>query len=100
ILLGIHPGFGGTVRSIKLVGPLAAMKLMLTGRTLGASQARKISLVDYTVPERHLDNALQILLTAPPAPRSLPLPERLAGLPLARSVVAHFLRRSVMHKAD
>src|SRR6185369_5105814 len=59
ILLGIHPGFGGTFRSIRLVGPLAALEMMLTGRTLAARQAKKIGLVDYVVPERHLDNALQ-----------------------------------------
>src|SRR6185369_5631626 len=70
ILLGIHPGFGGTFRSIRLVGPLAALEMMLTGRTLAARQAKKIGLVDYVVPERHLDNALQGLLAAPPHPGS------------------------------
>jgi 3-hydroxyacyl-CoA dehydrogenase/enoyl-CoA hydratase/3-hydroxybutyryl-CoA epimerase len=100
ILLGIHPGFGGTLRSIRLVGPLAALEMMLTGRTLAARQAKKIGLVDYVVPERHLDNALQGLLAAPPAPRQLPLRERLAGLPLVRGLVAHFLRRKVARKAD
>ncbi|HEX7553076.1 MAG TPA: enoyl-CoA hydratase-related protein, partial [Geothrix sp.] len=99
ILLGIHPGFGGTVRSIRLVGPLAALQMMLTGHTLAARQALRIGLVDYAVPERHLDNALQALLAAPPAPRALPLRERLAGLPLARDVAAYFLRRSVAGKA-
>lgn len=100
ILLGIHPGFGGTLRSIRLVGPLSALEMMLTGRTLAARQALKIGLVDYVVPERHLDNALQAVLAAPPAPRPLPLRERLAGLPPVRPIVAHFLRRSVARKAD
>ena len=100
ILLGIHPGFGGTLRSIRLVGPLSALGMMLTGRTLAARQAQKIGLVDYAVPERHLDNALQALLAAPPAPRQPPLRERLAALPLARNMVVHFLRRSVAKKAD
>ena len=100
ILLGIHPGFGGTLRSIRLVGSLSALEMMLTGRTLAARQALKIGLVEYVVPERHLDHALQALLTAPPAPRRLTLRERLAGLPLARPIVAHFLRRSVARKAD
>jgi len=100
ILLGIHPGFGGTLRSIRLTGPLSALEMMLTGRTLAARQARKIGLVDYVVPERHLDNALQGLLAAPPAPRQLPLRELLAGLPLFRSLVAQFLRRKVARKAD
>ena len=100
ILLGIHPGFGGTVRSIRLIGPLAALEMMLTGRTLAARQARKIGLVDYVVPERHLDNALLGLLAAPPAPRQLPLRERLAGLPFFRRLVVKFLRRKVTKKAD
>jgi 3-hydroxyacyl-CoA dehydrogenase / enoyl-CoA hydratase / 3-hydroxybutyryl-CoA epimerase len=100
VLLGIHPGFGGTLRSSRLVGPLSALELMLSGRTLGASQARKIGLVNYAVPERQLENALQALLAAPPTPRRLPLRERLAALPMARAVVAHLLRRSVAKKAD
>jgi len=100
VLLGIHPGFGGTLRSIRLVGPLAALEMMLTGRTLAARQCKKIGLVDYVVPERQLDNALEGLLAAPPAPRQLSLRERLAGLPLLRPVVAQFLRRSVATKAD
>lgn len=100
ILLGIHPGFGGTLRSIRLVGPLTALGMMLTGRTLAARQAQKIGLVDYAVPERHLDNALQTLLAAPPVPRQLPLRERLAALPLARNLVVYFLRRGVAKKAD
>jgi len=100
VLLGIHPGFGGTLRSIRLVGPLAALELMLTGRTLGARQAQKIGLVDYAVPERQLENALPALLAAPPALRPLPLRERLAGLALVRPLVAHFLRRRVANKAD
>lgn len=100
ILLGIHPGFGGTLRAIRLVGPLAALEMMLTGRTLTARQGKKIGLVDYVVPERQLDNALQGLLAAPPPPRQLPLKERLAGLPPVRPVVAHLLRRSVAKKAD
>jgi 3-hydroxyacyl-CoA dehydrogenase / enoyl-CoA hydratase / 3-hydroxybutyryl-CoA epimerase len=100
VMLGIHPGFGGTLRSIRLVGPLSALEMMLTGRTLAARQALKIGLVDYAVPERHLDNALQALLATPPAPRRLSLRERLAALPVARPIVAHFLRRSVARKAD
>jgi 3-hydroxyacyl-CoA dehydrogenase/enoyl-CoA hydratase/3-hydroxybutyryl-CoA epimerase len=99
IQLGIHPGFGGTLRSIRLLGPLAALDLMLTGRSLSARQAAKIGLVDYAVPQRQLDNALQGLLAAPPVPRKLPVRERLAGLPLARGLVVQLLRRNVAKKA-
>lgn len=100
IRLGIHPGFGGTIRASRLIGPLAALELMLTGRTLAARQARKLGLVDYAVPERQLDNALRGLLAVPPPLRHPPFPERLADLPFLRPLVAYFLRRRVARKAD
>jgi 3-hydroxyacyl-CoA dehydrogenase / enoyl-CoA hydratase / 3-hydroxybutyryl-CoA epimerase len=100
VQLGIHPGFGGTLRSIRQVGPLAALDLMLTGRQLAARQALRIGLVDYAVPERHLANAVRALVAAPPAPRVLPPRERLAGLPFVRPLVARYLRRRVSKKAD
>lgn len=34
VRLGIQPGWGGTVRLTPLVGPLAAMDIMLTGRNI------------------------------------------------------------------
>ena len=51
--LGIFPGFAGTGRSIRQAGPVDAMQLMLTGKILRASQARKLNLVDKLV--RHPD---------------------------------------------
>lgn len=41
IKLGIHPGYGGTERSIRRMGPLPAMDMMLTGRSLTAYIAKK-----------------------------------------------------------
>ncbi|WP_404402298.1 3-hydroxyacyl-CoA dehydrogenase NAD-binding domain-containing protein [Pelagibacterium halotolerans] len=54
VKLGIFPGFGGTGRSIRQAGPIDAMQLMLTGRNLRASQAKRMNLVDKLV--RHPDN--------------------------------------------
>jgi len=39
VQLGIHPGFGGTVRSVRLVGVRPAMEMMLTGRPVRAVKA-------------------------------------------------------------
>ena len=47
--LGIFPGFGGTGRSIRQAGPVEAMQIMLTGKLLRASQARRMGLVDKLV---------------------------------------------------
>jgi 3-hydroxyacyl-CoA dehydrogenase / enoyl-CoA hydratase / 3-hydroxybutyryl-CoA epimerase len=52
--LGIFPGFGGTGRSIRQAGPVAAMQAMLTGRMIKASAARGMGLVDKLV--RHRDS--------------------------------------------
>jgi 3-hydroxyacyl-CoA dehydrogenase/enoyl-CoA hydratase/3-hydroxybutyryl-CoA epimerase len=51
--LGIFPGFGGTGRSIRQAGPVAAMQAMLTGKMLRAGAARGMNLVDKLV--RHRD---------------------------------------------
>ena len=61
VKLGIHPGFGGTVRSVALVGVFAAMDMMLTGRGLRPKQALRIGLVDQVVPDRHLRRAAQMM---------------------------------------
>lgn len=49
VKLGIFPGFGGTGRSIRMAGPLAAMQMMLTGRNLNAKAARAKNIVDQIV---------------------------------------------------
>jgi len=41
VLLGIHPGWGGTMRLPRLIGAPAAMDLMLSGRTISARAAKK-----------------------------------------------------------
>ena len=46
VKLGIFPGWGGSVRLPRLVGAPAAFDMMLTGRSLSASAARAIGLVD------------------------------------------------------
>ena len=56
VMLGIHPGFGGTVRTPQLVGPIAALDMMLTGRQLDATRAKKAGLIDAAVgPEILMD---------------------------------------------
>ena len=49
VMLGIFPGWGGSVRLPRLVGAPAAMDMMLTGRALSAKAALAIGLVDKVV---------------------------------------------------
>src|SRR5579863_2043766 len=77
VLLGIHPGFGGTVRSVRLSGVRAAMELMLTGKPVRGEKALQIGLLDRLVPEAQLRSAARELVLTPPARRRAPLGERL-----------------------
>lgn len=59
VLLGIHPGLGGTFRLTTLIDPLEAMTMMLTGKNVYSEKARRIGLVDAVVEERHVANAVR-----------------------------------------
>lgn len=98
--LGIHPGFGGTVRLTRLLGPAAAMDLMLSGRSVAAKSARKLGLVDAVVPERHLARAAKAALLRPKAPHRPGFLQRLPGLGPLRSVLGWFLRKKVAERAS
>ncbi|MDH5485856.1 MAG: enoyl-CoA hydratase-related protein, partial [Gammaproteobacteria bacterium] len=99
VRLGIHPGFGGTVRALEAAGPLVALDIMLTGRSFSARAAKKMRLVDYAVPERHLLNAARSILRKPPAKVPLPLWLRLANHRLVRPWLAKYMIRNVAKKA-
>jgi len=59
VLLGLHPGLGGTARFTSLVNPMQAMTLMLTGKTIDARRAKSLGLVDAVAQERHVRNAVK-----------------------------------------
>ncbi|MGZ6077086.1 MAG: fatty acid oxidation complex subunit alpha FadJ [Myxococcaceae bacterium] len=50
VQLGLLPGAGGTQRLPRLIGVQAALDLILTGKAVRASKARKLGLVDEVVP--------------------------------------------------
>lgn len=59
--LGITPGFGGTQRLIRTVGPGAAKELIYTADIINADEALRIGLVNHVYePEELLDKAMEI----------------------------------------
>jgi enoyl-CoA hydratase len=54
IKLGILPGIGGSQRLTRAVGKALAMDLVLTGRTVGAAEAKAAGLVARVVPAAEL----------------------------------------------
>jgi len=67
VMLGIHPGWGGTARLPHLVGAPKALELMLTGRALSARSASQLGLVDEVAPEAELAYAGKRLLRSRPS---------------------------------
>jgi 3-hydroxyacyl-CoA dehydrogenase/enoyl-CoA hydratase/3-hydroxybutyryl-CoA epimerase len=59
VMLGLHPGLGGTARFTELISPVQAMTLMLTGKAIDARKAKSLGLVDAVTQERHVRNAVK-----------------------------------------
>src|SRR5260370_9861463 len=59
VMLGLHPGLGGTARFTRLVNPMQAMSLMLTGKNIDARRAKSLGVVDAVARERHVRNAVK-----------------------------------------
>jgi 3-hydroxyacyl-CoA dehydrogenase/enoyl-CoA hydratase/3-hydroxybutyryl-CoA epimerase len=99
VKLGVHPGFGGTVRAVQLIGPVAAMDLMLTGRSLKPRKALQLGLVDRIVPASELKETAKALALSPPPRPSMKLRDRLLNLPGVRSLVANRMCDEVAKRA-
>jgi 3-hydroxyacyl-CoA dehydrogenase/enoyl-CoA hydratase/3-hydroxybutyryl-CoA epimerase len=100
VQLGIHPGFGGTVRAVRLMGVRAAMDLMLKGKPLNAQRALAAGLIDELVPAGELLDRARRLLKSPPPRKTAPLADKLLNLAPVRPFIARqigaTLRRKVM----
>jgi 3-hydroxyacyl-CoA dehydrogenase/enoyl-CoA hydratase/3-hydroxybutyryl-CoA epimerase len=99
VQLGIHPGFGGTVRAVQLLGAPLALDLMLSGRMLSPVEAVKARLVDRIVAADTVDSTARELIAGRPPARRAPLHLRAlnAGLVrpwLARRIEAQIRRRT------
>lgn len=99
VQLGIHPGFGGTVRSVRLLGVRPAMELMLTGKPVRADKALRIGLVDRLVSAEELRAAARQIALEAPVPRRAPFAERALSWPMVRPFIRGKLTAQVARKA-
>ncbi len=99
VKLGIHPGFGGSVRLSALLGAPRAMDLMLSGRTVDGRTARRMGIVDHAVPDRHLKPAARSLVLDPPFPHRPSRLQALSNHAWVRPLLAKLLYRRVAAKA-
>ncbi|HJR75028.1 MAG TPA: 3-hydroxyacyl-CoA dehydrogenase NAD-binding domain-containing protein [Luteimonas sp.] len=100
VKLGIYPGWGGSVRLPRLVGAPAAMDMMLTGRTLSASAAKAIGLVDKVVdPATLVDAAAELALRGTQRPFKQRFLGWITNTWPARQLLAPMLVKQVARKA-
>lgn len=99
VMLGIHPGFGGTVRAVRLIGSLPAMDLILTGRSLRPQQALDAGLIDaLAVPDQLAAAAKSMALRAPPL-HSPGFKAWLTALPFVRPILAGQMEKMASKRA-
>ncbi|WP_266167949.1 3-hydroxyacyl-CoA dehydrogenase NAD-binding domain-containing protein [Dyella subtropica] len=67
VMLGIHPGWGGTARLPRLIGAPEALPVMLTGKALSAKRALGLGVVDRLAPPDELLAEARALLRRPHA---------------------------------
>jgi len=67
VMLGIHPGWGGSARLPRLIGATAAMPVMLTGKALSARRALGLGVVDAVSRPQDLLAEARLMLRRPPA---------------------------------
>ena len=99
VQLGVHPGFGGTLRLPGLVGVRKAMDLLLTGRSVRPAEALAAGLVDALVSDGEWQKAAVKQLENRPGERRGPLLDRLLTIGFVRPILARNLRRKVAAKA-
>lgn len=99
VMLGLHPGLGGTFRSLALINPAEAMSMMLTGRNTHARRAKALGLVDAVTEERHVLNAVRAAVDGKLQRRTPGLLARAIGTGLGRRFAASRMRSEAEKKA-
>ena len=99
VKLGLHPGFGGTVRAVQLCGVRAGMQLMLTGNPVNARKAKNIGLIDRIAGEDEWKDSAKDLIARKPPRGNAPLVDRIMGLAPFRPLVRNMLVKQVASKA-
>lgn len=99
VLLGIHPGFGGTVRAVRTIGALAALELMLTGRNVKGRKTRELGLIDRLAKDEPAAvSAARDLIASDPGARRASFAARLLSLAPLRPLVRRKLIAQVSRK--
>ncbi len=101
VLLGFHPGWGGTVRLSRLIGGFNALSaFMLTGKTVRANRAKTLGVVDDVVPLRQLKRAAEYFIDKKPKKHQPSFIQSLTNIAPLRAVLAKLLRYTVAKRVQ
>jgi 3-hydroxyacyl-CoA dehydrogenase/enoyl-CoA hydratase/3-hydroxybutyryl-CoA epimerase len=100
VKLGIHPGWGGSVRMPRLIGALQGLNMVLSGHTISGKAAAKLGVADIAVPKRHLVTAAKYYILQKPKPHEATRLQNLTNTKPVRTVLAHFLRKKLRAKVN
>jgi 3-hydroxyacyl-CoA dehydrogenase len=102
VLIGILPGGGGTQRLPRLIGPKAAMDMIVTGRHVPVPEAKAVGIVDEIVPGNDLRSEAiayaKRIAEKRPLPRVRDKTEKLAEA-RAEPTMFDAMRKSIARKA-
>lgn len=99
VLLGLHPGLGGTFRLTALIDPVEAMTMMLTGKSAYAARARRLGLADAVVEERHVAAAVEAAAAGRVKKQRRGVKAKLMGFAPARKLAAQRMRSEAEKQA-
>ena len=99
VQLGIHPGFGGTVRAVRIMGVRAAMQLMLTGKPITASKAIRQGLIDRIAAPDNWRQAAKELIGSRKPKACASFLDRIMNLAPVRPFITSMLLKQVRSRA-
>ena len=98
VLLGICPGWGGTVRLPKLVGVRQALPFIMTGRRASARSALRMGLVDAAPPLAECDAAARYFILNKPKSKDLSIIDKIMAFGPLRSTVGKLFYKGLQKK--
>src|SRR5687767_5296928 len=99
VMIGVIPAWHAMEWLPELVGPAAALDLLLTGKSVDARRAKRMGLVDEAVPLRIFENTARRLTLEAPRPRRPGLLDRLLLTGPFKGIVARQARKQVAKRA-
>lgn len=100
VMLGIHPGWGGTIRLPRMIGALKALDLILSGRQVSSKVAKKMGFVDQVVPKRHALTAVRHFIKTAPTVRQATILEAFTNSDRVRPLLGKYLHKKLTEKVN